>query len=151
MVGRFAGAEITTGAGNICIGEEAANAGVGLSTGSNNIFIGQAVRGSAVGNSNEFVIGSLNVAGKGSNTAFISANSGTIFNGGNTTTWDQTSDRRIKKNIVDNNIGLDAINKIQVRNFEYRTLEEITDFKIKFEFTLNLFNARIVSWVIGVS
>jgi len=40
----------------------------------------------------------------------------------------QTSDRRIKKNIVDNNTGLDKINKIQVRNFEYRTLDEITDF-----------------------
>ena len=52
-----------------------------------------------------------------------------VFNTNNTTTWDQTSDERIKKNIVDNNKGLEFINKIQVRNFEYRTEEEITDFK----------------------
>ena len=37
------------------------------------------------------------------------------------------SDRRIKKNIVDNNIGLDKISQIQVRNFEYRTEDEITE------------------------
>ena len=36
-----------------------------------------------------------------------------------------TSDERIKKNIVDNNIGLDEINQIRVRNFEYRTPEEV--------------------------
>jgi hypothetical protein len=36
------------------------------------------------------------------------------------------SDERIKKNITDNNIGLEAINKIQVRNFEYRTEDEIS-------------------------
>ena len=34
----------------------------------------------------------------------------------------------LRKNIVDNNIGLDKINQIQVRDFEYRTLDEITDF-----------------------
>ena len=39
-----------------------------------------------------------------------------------------TSDERIKKNIVNNNIGLDKIKQIQVRNFEYRTVDEITDF-----------------------
>ena len=39
-----------------------------------------------------------------------------------------SSDERIKKNIVDNNTGLDAIEKIRVRNFEYRTKNEITDF-----------------------
>ena len=32
-----------------------------------------------------------------------------------------------KKNITDNNIGLEKINQIRVRNFEYRTLDEITE------------------------
>ena len=48
-----------------------------------------------------------------------------IYNSGNTTAWQTTSDSRIKKNIVDNNTGLDILNQIQVRNFEYRTEEEI--------------------------
>ena len=34
-----------------------------------------------------------------------------------------------KKNIKDNNIGLNAIKDIRVRNFEYRTEDEITDFE----------------------
>ena len=38
-----------------------------------------------------------------------------------------TSDRRLKKNIVDNNVGLEKINQIQVRNFEYRTRDEIDE------------------------
>ena len=51
-----------------------------------------------------------------------------MYNGQNTTTWATVSDRRIKKNIEDNNVGLDAINQIQVKNFEYRTEDEIVDF-----------------------
>ena len=39
------------------------------------------------------------------------------------------SSERIKKNIVDNNDGLNKLKDIQVRNFEYRTLDEITDFE----------------------
>ena len=38
-----------------------------------------------------------------------------------------TSDQRLKKNIVDNTVGLTAINGIKVRNFEYRLPDEITD------------------------
>ena len=41
--------------------------------------------------------------------------------------WETTSDRRIKKNITDSTVGLAEINQIQVRNFEYRTAEEITE------------------------
>ena len=33
------------------------------------------------------------------------------------------------KNIEDNTTGLDKIKQIQVRNFEYRTKDEITDFE----------------------
>ena len=34
---------------------------------------------------------------------------------------------RIKKNITDSTVGLAEINQIKVRNFEYRTADEITD------------------------
>ena len=54
----------------------------------------------------------------------MAASSG-AYHTGNTTTWSTTSDQRIKKNIVDNNVGLDALSSIQVRNFEYKTKEEI--------------------------
>ena len=36
-------------------------------------------------------------------------------------------DIRIKKNVIDNNTGLDKLKQIQVRNFEYKTKEEIVE------------------------
>ena len=50
-----------------------------------------------------------------------------MYQATNATTWAQTSDKRIKKNIVDNNNGLTKLQDIQVRNFEYRTEEEVTE------------------------
>jgi hypothetical protein len=69
--------------------------------------------------------------GKGSNTGFINPSTGGMYNGANTTTWSTTSDQRLKKNIVDNNTGLDAILAIKVRNFEYRLPEEVTELETK--------------------
>ena len=48
-----------------------------------------------------------------------------MYQGNNSSTWSTTSDQRLKKNIVDNNDGLEKINAIQVRNFEYRLPEEV--------------------------
>ena len=53
--------------------------------------------------------------------------SGGMYQYNNSTLWSITSDQRIKKNIVNNDTGLSVINQIQVRNFEYRLPEEITD------------------------
>ena len=50
-----------------------------------------------------------------------------FFHTGNTTTWSTTSDQRIKKDIVDNEQGLDVINAIKVRNFNYKTADEIAE------------------------
>ena len=45
--------------------------------------------------------------------------------GANHTTWRTTSDRRLKKNIVDSLRGLAEINQLRVANFEYKTEDEI--------------------------
>ena len=87
-----------------------------------NIYIGAFSMASAGNVTNEVVIG-YNTQGKGGNTAFISQNS--VYNGANSSSWSTTSDIRIKKNVVDNTTGLDKINQIQVKNFEYKTREEI--------------------------
>ena len=50
-----------------------------------------------------------------------------MYQSNNSSSWSTTSDRRIKKNIVDNNVGLSVIEQLQVRNFEYKTKDEITD------------------------
>jgi hypothetical protein len=114
---------VTTGAGNIGIGSAS---GINLTTGSNNTYVGTSSFNSAVGVSGELVVNSGGSAtGKGANTAFITGGAGSSYNGANTTTWATTSDQRLKKNIVDNNIGLDAINSVRIRNFEYRLPEEV--------------------------
>ena len=139
-IGHAAGDSLTTGSNNVIIGRNAATnqttatnntivgegAGATLIDASSCILIGREANVSASGRS-ELVIGNT-VVGKGDNTGLIyPPGGGGIYNGGNTSTWNQTSDRRIKKNIEDNNTGLDAINKIRVRNFEYRTEDEITE------------------------
>ena len=116
-----AGRYITTGAHNVCIGNHSASYVTGFATGNYCIYVGSYARASATDVSNELVFG-YNTTGKGASTAWIGQNP---YHYGNTTTWYTTSDRRIKKNIVDNNVGLEKINQIQVRNFEYRKPEEV--------------------------
>jgi len=122
-MGYQSGYAITTGGANVVIGQYTGN---NLTTGSNNVFIGVGVTASGVSTGQEVAIG-YGATGKGANTGIISPNGGGVYQGNNSTLWSVTSDQRIKKNIVDNNIGLDIINQIQIRNFEYRLPEEITD------------------------
>jgi hypothetical protein len=123
-VGQSAGFSTTTGQGNTFLGWQAGQ-NVGNTTGSYNIFVGYNSAGAAAGDTFEIVVGTSSIVGKGSSTAFISANGGGTYNGANTTTWATTSDQRLKKNIVDNNDGLDKLSGIKVRNFEYRLPEEV--------------------------
>ena len=119
-LGQDSGRDMTSGGSNVMIGRAS---GQVLTTGTNNIYIGYAsyASGTAVGSEN--VIG-FNITGKGSSTSFIG---GTCYQGNNSATWSIASDQRLKKNIVDNTEGLEKINQIRVRNFEYRLPEEVTE------------------------
>jgi len=121
IFGEGAGVAITTGNGNTCIGQDA---GAALTSGSNNIHVGKLAATSGAGADFEIVLG-CTTTGKGTNTGFMDANDGGNYAGNNSASWSTTSDRRIKKNIEDNNTGLDKLKQIQVRNFEYRLPEEV--------------------------
>ena len=123
-IGKGAAPDLTSASGNICIGVDAGDA---LTTGGNNIYIGKSTTADGGSHDTVVVIG-YNLTSKGNATGFISAGGGGNYAGNNSSSWSTTSDRRIKKNIEDNTTGLDAINSIRVRNFEYRTKDEITDF-----------------------
>lgn len=123
-LGRSAAESITTGVRHTAIGYNAAQ---GLVTGTGGIYLGMDSAPSADDNNYEIVIG-YNTTGKGGQTGYINPIGGGVYQGNNATTWSTTSDRRIKKDIVDNNTGLEKIKGIQIRNFEYRTEDEITDF-----------------------
>jgi hypothetical protein len=125
-LGAQTGQAITTGAYNICIGFQAGYVLNSITTGSRNYLIGDYSYTSGATATDQIVIG-YNTSGKGNSTGIINAGGGGIYQGNNSATWSITSDARLKKNIVDNTIGLSAISQIQVRNFEYRTKDEITD------------------------
>jgi hypothetical protein len=121
-IGTQAGDSVTSGVHNVSVGFQA---GENTTTGSGNVCVGKAAKPSSATTSDEHVFGT-NSTGKGADTGFFRGNNG-VYQSNNTTTWTTTSDQRLKKNIVDNNIGLEVINKIQVRNFEYRLPNEITE------------------------
>ena len=115
-LGYQAGRNISSGSSNVAIGM---NTGYSIGTGSNNIYIG--VCDSSVQNvTHEIAIATSGLAGKGANTAFISANGGSTYNGANTTTWATTSDQRIKKNIVDVTSALSKIIALRPVEFDYK-------------------------------
>lgn len=111
-----------TGASNVAVGYAAGDT---ITTGTENTYVGHNADASGNNVSKEHVFGQ-GLTGKGSNTAFIGGTNG-AYNAKNVTTWETTSDARIKKNIADNFDGLDRIKAIRVRNFEYRKPEEITE------------------------
>ena len=123
-VGSQAGYAVTTGDSSTFIGQQAGN---NLTTGYAGIYLGATSQASAVGAIYETVIGT-GLTAKGNSTTFIgNQGGGACYQGNNSATWSITSDARLKKNIVDNTTGLSAISQIQVRNFEYRIADEITD------------------------
>ena len=124
--GHYAGFGATGGHNN-CIGHAAGYASGQpnqLSTGQYNILIGSYSDVAASSNTGSLVIGAL--VGKGTNTGYIVGSSG-VYNAANNSSWSTTSDRRLKKNIVDSPIGLAEINQIKVRNFEYKTKDDLSE------------------------
>jgi hypothetical protein len=121
VVGSGAGQNINNANGQLtAVGLNAAS---NLTTGGFGTYVGYGVQASSVSVNSEYVFGN-SITGKGAGTFYVS---GIPYNSNNQSAWSTTSDRRLKKNIVDNNSGLDKITAIQVRNFEYRTEEEVTE------------------------
>ena len=118
--------ETSSGGPNLAFGY---NAGSTITSGSNNMYFGVGSAASSATVTNEICISNTAGArtGKGGSTFYVNANGGNSYNGANSATWAVTSDQRLKKNIVDNTVGLESINAIRVRNFEYRLPEEITE------------------------
>ena len=105
-IGYEAGGTISSGNYNVCVGRLA---GVNqITTGSDNLYIARS--NGAAGTSGTWIYGNV---------------SGECIQGDNSTSWSTTSDRRLKKNIVDSPKGLAEIDKLRVTNFEYRKEDEI--------------------------
>ena len=121
-IGRSALQSLTTGTANVATGR---NAGDVITTGARNTIVGANSDPSANNGNDQTVIGE-GLTGKGDDTFFCGGTNG-AYNEKNVTTWETTSDARIKKDIADLAGGLEVLEQIRVRTFRYRTFEEITD------------------------
>jgi len=121
-IGALCSASLIGGSYNTFLGHAS---GGTIINGANNTYLGKDSSASSTATNYEVVLGAGST-GKGSNTGFFAPNSG-VYQGNNATAWSTTSDQRLKKNIVDNNVGLEKITQIQVRNFEYRVEDEVID------------------------
>ena len=129
LIGKNAGKAILTGVDNVIIGD---SAGEILTTGSKNVIIGSGSNAFAHNVVNEIVIGQ-GTTGKGSNTAVIGNNNLArlyIDTGASTgskvfaASVDTSSDKRIKHNIKNINIGLNLITKLNPVSYNIRNPNE---------------------------
>jgi hypothetical protein len=111
---------IVEAASNVAIGSGAAST---LTTGNNNTYVGSYAIASSSSVSGEVVLGYA-LTGKGGQTAYIGGVNG-AYNAKNVTTWETTSDERIKRNIVDSPKGLAEVKQLRVRNFNYKLVEDM--------------------------
>jgi hypothetical protein len=121
-VGHQALVNNTSGGSNTSLGVAAGDV---ITTGARNTIIGKGSDPSAASGNDQTVVGE-GLTGKGDDTAFIGGTNG-AYNEKNVTTWETTSDARIKKNIADFSDGLSVIEALRVCTFEYRAPEEITE------------------------
>ena len=117
---------VTTGSENIAIGYKAGYFTTALTTGFGNICIGSAARTSSAGATNQIVLGYTGV-GQGDNYVSIGiGGTSYIYNKFDTNaTWTKASDERIKANIQDLPIGLDFINELKVKSYNWKPSNEI--------------------------
>ena len=106
LIGDTAGNWITTGGQNVLIGNDAGyDSPNQLTTGSNNILLGYKASSSSSTVSNEITLGNSNITNLRCNDTSISS----------------LSDQRDKTNIVDSVYGLETLEKVKVRQFEWAT------------------------------
>jgi len=116
-----------TGAYSTFLGTKA---GENLTSGNNAIHIGFNTAASAVDVDSEYVIGagtsfSDGLTGGGTETIRIGVSTDYITNDfGENATWTHSSDRRVKKNIEDNDLGLGFIEKLRTRKFQKKAPSE---------------------------
>ena len=110
------------GANNTALGT---GAGDVITTGSNNVCIGKSTDTTANNGDNQIVIG-YNFTGNGDTKVSIGSDSGYVWNGYTSdNAWAQVSDVRLKKNINDDELGLEFINEIRPVTFNWKPQSEV--------------------------
>ena len=122
-IGNGAGSGITTGVTNTAVGKDSMTT---LVTGVDNVCIGFEVDTAYTNSEDNIKIGNKFTGNVGNSVVSIGNNSGYIWCAYLTSdTWAQVSDRRLKKNIKDDDLGLAFINELKPVTFNWKSNEEI--------------------------
>ena len=121
LVGRNAGSAITSGTENTCVGDRAGDT---IQTGATNQLFGTNVDVDAEDAANQIVIGH-NFASPGDNYFAFGKASNVVSNLFSTNaSWARSSDERKKRNINDQELGLDFINDLRTVTFQWKPSNE---------------------------
>jgi hypothetical protein len=123
-LGYSAGYGVTTGGGNTFVGASSGTSPV-ISTGTDNTFVGSAASGTATDTVNANALGRGVKSESGYTTVGIDGSDIRAANG--TATWATVSDRRVKKDIEDSTVGLNFINDLRPRTFNYKNKGDIPE------------------------
>jgi hypothetical protein len=121
FMGYNAGLAITTGSSNVFLGSAAGNT---ETTGSNNICIGKDSDVDAVAAASQIVIGDSLVGTADTRVHIGNATSHIYADYNSASTWTHSSDRRQKRDIVDDVLGLDFINNLRTVTYKHRPPSE---------------------------
>jgi hypothetical protein len=127
-VGTGAGQAVTTGTHNVCLGLEAGYGGTTISrltTGGSNTLVGAICHATAAAANYANGFGYNLDCEAGYTTIGQAAEDIRAVHG--TATWAAVSDQRYKKDIADSTTGLNFINALQPRTFNYKTLGELPE------------------------
>ncbi len=116
----------TTGGSNTAIGYGAGNSGTAITTGGSDTFLGYDTGSNGATYTNSTAVGAYTEI-TASNQIRIGCTSGTngcsasVSSIGGPTTWTSTSDRRLKKDIRETDLGLDFIEKLRPVSFYFKS------------------------------
>ena len=127
-VGQGAGYSVSSGTFNTLLGYQAGFSGTALTTGGFNVVVGADARTSSAGAVGQIVIGHGGV-GNGDNVVTIGRGGTNYISNGFTVnaTWTKASDERIKKNIIDLDIGLDFVKELKIKSYNWKPSNEIPE------------------------
>jgi len=124
IVGRLAAENLDSGSNNTLIGRDAGASYVGSGSNCTIVGFGSRPHSSADNEDNTTVLGSGITSGQG-NEVHIGNTSVTAIKG--QVSFSTYSDERIKRDIVDGDLGLDFVNKLKPRKFKRRNPAEYAD------------------------
>ena len=120
---------VSTAEGQTALGYRAGTAGGGgaaVTTGFYNTLLGYEAMASAADGQHQIVLGSFRATGQGNNTFTFGKSGAQVTNQfDSNANFSQSSDERLKTNIEDNDLGLDFINELKTKTYNWLPSNEV--------------------------